>query len=150
MSKRKKYRPGPVMFMPPTWATTRTAIVNLGLRERQAATALLAGAGVEEDYLALEAACEAAIWACEAAKVFDFDADALAQLHARLMHCARELLALRDSAAELGRYECTPTQREALAELCDLMEDMRQQVPRRCWLQGYAKSLSGAGIPVPR
>lgn len=147
---KKRRRPTPVVMMPACWGTTKEAAVNLGLHERQCLDALLAGTATKENYRTLEATCEAAIHACDAATApeYGLDADGLRQLRERLVHCARALLGVRDRAAQMGRYGCSGPQRQDLMELCDRLHDMRTQMPRRVLLAGLERVLSGADLVI--
>lgn len=151
MRKRSRYRPREILPLPLSWGTTDGARRQLALTERSALALLLEGRAELEHYRTLEAACTAAIWACGAAASgpYEFELEPLTDLRDRLVACAQALLSVRDREQRVGRYGCTGPERELLRELCDHMDSMRDQLPRRCWWEGYRLAFSGPVISIP-
>ena len=151
MRKRSAYRPRPVMPMPANWGITPEALRELGLRERAAADAMLAGQADADHYQTLVTATAMALRAVDRAiqQPDAFDGEAAKEAKARLQHCGRAMLTIGERQQRLGRYGCSGPERAALAELCDLADTIRRQLPRRLLLDAYADLAKGGPTPIP-
>lgn len=152
MRKRSSYKPRPAMPMPPTWGITAEALRELALRERAAVAAMFDGQADAEHYHTLVGAAALALRAIDRAiqKPGAFDADGAKDAKARLQHCGRALLTIGERHQRLGKYGCSGPERAALIELCDLCEQIRQQLPRRLLLDAYADWAKGEPTPIPK
>lgn len=149
----RPYRPRAVAPMPLCWGMSDEARRSLRVRDLQALALMLENQADEQHLCDLEASCVAGIWIC--AEVIksglpQFDPMAVHELRQQLEEGARALLTIRERAERIGRFGCSGPERLALQSLCDQVESLRDQVPRRILLAGYQAALENRETPMPR
>lgn len=149
---RRPYRPRPLLGLPLCWGMSDDARRQLRVRELQALALMLENQADEQHLADLEAGCVAALWICTEVVKADlpqFDPQAVAELRARLEQHARVLVQIRQRAERIGRHGCAGPERQALQDLCDQIEGLRDQVPRRLLLAGYQAAVANREVRIP-
>ena len=137
---RKAYRPrSEALPIPPSFATASKAQTLLDLRCREAVDAVIGGQGTWEDLMGCESELIVAVRLCGMAIACDtehqVDIAQLGPLQTELQRIALHVASIKRRERESGRVGCTGEERQALLSLADVVDQLRQAMPRRLWLK---------------
>lgn len=143
---RKAYRPADrIMPVPPAFGTQSKTQTLLALRTREAIDAMISGSGAWEDMMAADSDLVCAIHlqriAAKRPAEHQVEPEAIAALCSELVGIARAMRGIKDRHDRTASIGVNGEERAAMLRLADIMDEMRQALPRRLWLMAYRTAL---------
>lgn len=138
--------------IPPSFATASKANTLLDLRCREAVDAVISGQGTWDDLMGCESELIVAVRLCGMAIACDtehqVDIAQLGPLQTELQRIALSVAGIKRRERESGRVGCTGEERQALLSLADVVDQLRQAMPRRLWLLAMRSVYSNPKMKV--